>query len=78
MNNQTIHDDYIEIEKFVEVSPPKVIREKYNEAQRSSEKASWSMAIQTFIAIGLREDLEEEFPEYKGANPKHSFPSLSK
>ena len=76
MNEQEEH------EVFVEKHSAKEIRERYNfyeyerhELCSDEEIAGFCLAIKTFIALGERKDLEDEFPDFKDANPVYSLGS---
>ncbi|MFV0478146.1 MAG: hypothetical protein ACK5ME_09960 [Parahaliea sp.] len=62
------NDDYELIENFIGSNSSEVVKRHY-QAASDEEQADWSMAIQVHIACGERKDLEEEFPEWAGANP---------
>ena len=66
-------EDY---ESFVEKHSSKEIKERYDfylekrhELCSDEEIEAFSLAIMTFIALGECKDLEDEFPDFKDANP---------
>lgn len=70
-------------DKFIEAMPPSIVRNLYDFQVQNGlistnvelTKSNLPLAIMTFIAMGqsLGAELENTFPEHKGANPVHSF-----